>query len=100
MPKTKGIAQNVNFYAKQVIANWPKLTFSAQNQTTEMFIKKITWKEVTNMSQYGYTFSYKIFNSKWIELKLIKQKLEFWKFKIDALHMHFKNAVSILSLNK
>ena len=31
--------QNVNFYAKHVIANLPKLTVSAQNQTTKGLLK-------------------------------------------------------------
>ena len=31
----------VNFYAKNVIANLPKLTVSAQNQTTEGLLKNL-----------------------------------------------------------
>jgi len=40
--KPGSIAQNVNFYAKHVIANWQKFTVSAQNQTAEGLLKKIT----------------------------------------------------------
>ena len=39
--KTGSFAQNVNFYAEHIFANWPKFTGSAQNQTTEGLFKNL-----------------------------------------------------------
>ena len=37
--KTRSIVENVNFFTKHVIANLPKFTISAQNQTNEGLFK-------------------------------------------------------------
>ena len=61
------------FYADHVVANWPKLTVSVQNQTTEGLFEK--W-----LLSIGY-FQLQNLQIEW--QKLIKQKLEIWKLKMD-----------------
>jgi len=51
----------VNFYAKHVIANLPKLTVSAQNQTTEGLLKNLHRNKLWFCCSQLVTFSYKIF---------------------------------------
>ena len=59
--KPGSFAQNVNSYAKHIIANWPKLTVSAQKQTTEGLIKNLQTNKLWFCCSQLVTFSYKIF---------------------------------------
>ncbi len=67
--KTGSIAQNVNFYAKHVIANWPKLTVS-EKLTTEGSFKNLHRNKLWFCWSQLVTFSYTNGGT-----KIIKQKL-------------------------
>ena len=73
----------VHCYATHAIANWPKLTISAKNQTTEGLSKKIYLQISYDHMMLLIGFS-KLQNLQIEEQKSIKQKLEIWKLKFAA----------------
>ena len=78
--KTESFAQNVNFYAKYVISNRPKLTVSAQNQTIESLFLPYFFL-VTKSSNWGTNIN---------KIKIRNLKIDNWCIVFRGINLCVK----------